>query len=126
MTAVRVVGAGSRDERDAAGLMPGELDLSIGRCAGGDARTCEEFDRGEIVNAARAVDEVQRYRLSSAQVDRLRVEAEALDVDRHLGRLRGDRNRGEQGRGGNDTERGHGESPCRVSAIARTGGSVRL
>src|SRR6476469_5808931 len=109
MTAVRMVGAGGRDERDAAGLMPGELDLSSGRCAGGDARTCEECDRGEIMPAARAVDEVQRYRLASAQVDRLRVEAEALDVDRHRGRLSGDRNRGEQRRSGNDTERGHGK-----------------
>jgi len=67
MAAVRLVGAARRDERDALGLVRPQLDL-VAAAAGNDPRVLEESGRGEVVAAARGVDEGQRDRLDRKSV----------------------------------------------------------
>ena len=88
VTAVRGVSPALRDEGDTFGLMPTQLDLAARRGASGDARRAEEGFGGEVVAAARLVDEGQRDRLTGGEVDRLGREAEAGDVDSLRGGLR--------------------------------------
>src|SRR5690242_13999998 len=79
---VRLVRPGSRDKGDAPRLMARELDFAVGRGARGDARRGEEPGGGEIMPAARSVDEIEGRRLAGPQMDRRGREAEILDFDR--------------------------------------------
>src|SRR5580765_1190490 len=87
VAAMRLVGPGGRDERDAPSFAAAKLDLTIRSGARENPRTREKALRGEVVASAGTIDEVQGDRDSGPQVDRLRCEIEAPYIDRLDGGL---------------------------------------
>src|SRR6185295_1377650 len=81
VAAVRLVGAGLRNQGDAPGLATAQRDLAAGCGAGENAGMGEELPGGEVVAVARGVDEAQRHRAAGGEADRVGAKAEAVDLD---------------------------------------------
>ncbi len=73
-----LVAAGRGNERDTGGLALAKVDFAVRDIARDDPRRAEELLRGEVVAAARAVDEMKRNRLPGVQHDRVGAVAVAV------------------------------------------------
>src|SRR6185312_8082759 len=119
VAAVGLVCSRRRDECDGARLVRAKFDLVADRPTSEDPRVLEETGRGEIVTAPRTIGENQGDRPAGGKVDRLRTEAETVDVDHQLRRSLGQSRRPEgqeQGRGPGGTGKTHRNPPFDLGA----------
>jgi len=89
VAAMRAVSAGARDQADDLGLAAAKVDFAFPRITRKDPCVSEEGGGDEVMAAAGAVDEGESYRLSGAQMNRLRRESVTPYQDRLPGRLGG-------------------------------------